>query len=130
MTRAYPFKTLEQAKAVREATERVNRWPLMIAALVTQEMPKVARDAGHQESDWRVTVETQRRDWETPVDAADRVARWVTLWAEVYGKPPTERAIQRTVEPPNTDGSADYADTYRVPTPQEYTRIRPPDTQS
>jgi hypothetical protein len=95
---AYPFKTLDQAKAVREAAERSLLWDDNTYRLVGDLMPSVARKAGHQVEDWIVSVETQRRDWETPPDAAYRLAQWVTLWAETYASVPTQRAIQRTTE--------------------------------
>lgn len=97
---AYPFKTLDQAKAVREAQERVHTtWSPATYMQVIGAMPRVAIEAGHLERDWATSVETQRRDWETPQAAAERLALWVTLHAERWGRVPTERAIQRTTEP-------------------------------
>lgn len=90
--------TEDQAKAVREATDRVDNWGADTVMDVQATMPQVAVTAGHEPLDWCVTVETQRRDWETPVMAAARVATWVTLHAERWGKVPTELAIQRTTE--------------------------------
>lgn len=99
---AYPFKNLEQAKAVREATARVATWTVAERIDVTEQMPQVALDAKHQERDWLVSVACLQQDHETPRAAAERVAKWVTLWVEVYDTVPTQRAIQRTTEVPPT----------------------------
>lgn len=91
----YALNALDEARAHAQAQSAVARWTNALRESVLDEMPPVAKQAGFLGRHWLLAVEVQRRDWETAQAAAQRVAQWITLHAETYGRPPSAQALVR-----------------------------------
>ena len=77
---------LDTIQKVRRATATVMAWDAALATQVVDLAPDFAKG---RNLDWAVSVELFRRPNEQVINAATRLAQYVTAYAERHGKPPS-----------------------------------------
>lgn len=82
----------EVVQRVLDARRRVREWPPPMWLEVVGLAPECVQDL--QTETWTTTVETFRNPGEPILDAAKRLALYLDLQAEVYGRPPRLTSIQ------------------------------------
>lgn len=88
----------EVVAAVRRATVIVTtRWEPGEFTRVAGHMPPPCFDRKVSLEDWAITVELLRREYETPGQAAERLARYMILHEERWGETPSVAGFRRTL---------------------------------
>jgi hypothetical protein len=85
---------VDTVAAVRRAQVETRDWTPETWGFVVAEMPKVAMAHRTEREDWATTVCLLRRDWETPVACAQRLALYIQLHAERWDDTPTLATIR------------------------------------
>lgn len=91
------MNAIQTVQAVRYAQDQVHTWTPNQTTQVNDAMPRLVRDKGHTGLEWAITVALLRKGWETPAEAAQRLARYMVLHAERFDHTPTLASLRHTV---------------------------------
>lgn len=88
------MNAIQTARVIREAQAEVRTWDTGTYGAVADAMPALVLDYGDTTADWAVAVAALRQGRETPVDAARRLATYVTLHGDHYPATPSLRRLE------------------------------------